>query len=283
MGTVYRYEQSGELNGILRPRAFTQDDAHIICTPDQLEDELMEMIDLTEFIYSKFGFADPKISLSVRDEANKEKHMGEDQMWQQAEKALEDALIVRNMNYERIEGEAAFYGPKIDFMYEDALGREQQLTTIQVDFNLPEKFEMTYVDEDGERKQPFMLHRALLGSLERFMGVLIEHTAGNFPVWLSPVQVVILPITDRNLPFSEKVKGKLHQAGVRVELDERSERLSAKIRDAEMQRVPFMLVVGDREEENDQVSIRFRDKEEQETLKVDQFVELITDKIQNKE
>ncbi len=282
MGTVYRYEQSGELNGILRPRAFTQDDAHIICTPEQLEEELLNMIELTEFIYSKFGFADPKISLSVRDEANKEKHMGEDKMWQLAEKALEDALMARNMNYERIEGEAAFYGPKIDFMYEDALGREQQLTTIQVDFNLPEKFDMTYVDQAGERKSPFMLHRALLGSLERFMGVLIEHTAGNFPVWLAPVQVVILPITDRNLPFSEKIKDKLHQAGVRVEVDERSERLSAKIRDAEMERVPFMLIVGDREEDNDQVSIRFRDKEEQETLKVDEFVSLVTEMIETK-
>lgn len=283
MGTVYRYEKSGELNGILRPRAFTQDDAHIICTPDQLEAELVEMIDLTEFIYSKFGFADPKISLSVRDEADKEKHMGEDKMWALAEQMLEKALKAKGMDYERIEGEAAFYGPKIDFMYEDALGRKQQLTTIQVDFNLPEKFSMSYVDENGEKQQPFMLHRALLGSLERFMGVLIEHTAGNFPVWLSPVQVVILPITDRNADYANEVKAKLHQNRVRVEVDERSERLSAKIRDAEMQRVPVMLVVGDKEQEQAEVTVRMRDQDKQEKMKTDAFVEMITLKIKDKE
>ncbi|MEA2056697.1 MAG: threonine--tRNA ligase [Patescibacteria group bacterium] len=286
MGTVYRYEKSGELNGILRPRAFTQDDAHIICTPDQLEAELVEMIDLTEFIYSKFGFTDPKISLSVRDKADKDKHMGEDKMWKLAEEILEKVLKAEGMDYERIKGEAAFYGPKVDFMYEDALGREQQLTTIQIDFNLPEKFDMTYVDENGERQQPFMLHRALLGSLERFMGVLIEHTAGNFPAWLSPLQVVILPITDRNIDYANEVKDKLHQNRVRVEVDERSERLSAKIRDAEVQRVPFMLVVGDREQENGEVTVRMRDQEKQEKqekLKVDDFVKMVNQKIRDKE
>ncbi len=282
MGTVYRYEKSGELNGILRPRAFTQDDAHIICTPDQLDDELLKMIDLTEYIYSKFGFKDPKISLSVRGEADKEKYLGTDKKWAQAEKALEDALIKRNVDYVRVEEEAAFYGPKIDFMYEDALGREQQLTTIQVDFNIPQKFDMTYVDQDGERKQPFMLHRALLGSLERFMGVLIEHTAGNFPVWLAPVQAVLLPITDRNSAYALELKEKLHQAGVRVEVDDSSERLSAKIREAEIKRVPYMLIIGDREQEQKEVTVRFRDQEEQETLTADQFVEKITTEIEER-
>ena len=282
MGTVYRYEKSGELNGILRPRAFTQDDAHIICTPEQLADELLAMIDLTEYIYNKFGFEDPKISLSVRGGGDKDKYLGTDEKWAMAEKALEDALIKRNMNYVRVEEEAAFYGPKIDFMYQDALGREQQLTTIQVDFNLPEKFEMTYVDQDGEHKQPFMLHRALLGSLERFMGVLIEHTAGSFPVWLAPVQVVLLPITDRNNAFALEVKEKLAEAGVRVELDDSSERLSAKIREAETQRIPYMLVMGDREQERGQVTVRSRDSEEQQTVGVEEFVEQVKAEIEQR-
>lgn len=282
MGTVYRYEQSGELNGILRPRAFTQDDAHVICTPEQLNEELLELIDLTQFIYSKFGFKNPRISLSVRDDQDKDKYMGEDERWQQAESALEAALKSKEMNYERIEGEAAFYGPKIDFMYEDALGREQQLTTIQVDFNLPEKFNMFYVDADNQKKRPFMLHRALLGSLERFMGVLIEHTAGDFPLWLAPEQVKVLPITDDQIDYAKEVAAKLHQQRVRVEVDTRSATLSAKIRDAEKERVPYMLVVGGREEEAGEVTVRYRDEEDQKTMKIEDLVAELTQKIKEK-
>lgn len=272
MGTVYRYEKSGELNGILRPRGFTQDDAHIICTPDQLRDELLEVIDLTKYIFSKFGFSEPKISLSVRDPENKTKYMGDDDKWQLAEEALEAALKEKQIPYERIEGEAAFYGPKIDFMFEDALGRAQQLTTIQVDFNLPEKFGMYYIDEKGEKQQPFMLHRALLGSLERFMGVLIEHTAGNFPFWVSPVQAKVLPITDDQIDYAHQVADQLKEAEVRVEVDDRSATLSAKIRDAETQRVPYMLIVGAKEEENQQVSVRERDKKEQRVIEMREFL-----------
>ncbi len=269
MGTVYRYEKSGELNGILRPRGFTQDDAHIICTPDQLPAELLEVIDLTKFIYSRFGFNDPVISLSVRDPENKSKYMGDDDSWSLAEKALEEALIEKQLPYQRIEGEAAFYGPKIDFMFEDALGRKQQLTTIQVDFNLPEKFEMYYINEKGEKQQPFMLHRALLGSLERFMGVLIEHTAGNFPFWLSPVQVKVLPITDEQIEYANSVVDQLRKENIRVEVDDRSATLGGKIRDAESERVPVMLIVGAREAERGEVSIRERDKKEQRVVRVE--------------
>ena len=275
MGTVYRYEKSGEINGILRPRAFTQDDAHIICTPDQLPDELLELIDLTKDIYSKFGFEDPKISLSVRDPQNKDKYMGDDEMWEVAEQALENALIKKKIEYERIEGESAFYGPKIDFMFEDALGREQQLTTIQVDFNLPEKFNMFYIDQEGEKKQPFMLHRALLGSLERFMGVLIEHTAGNFPVWLAPIQAKILPITDDQIEYARQVAEQLRAVDMRVEVDERSATLSAKIRDAQLEKIPYMLIVGGREEEKGEINVRSRDDDKQQAMTVEKFLETV--------
>lgn len=272
MGTVYRYEKSGELNGILRPRAFTQDDAHIICTPQQLASELVAMIDLTEYIYSQFGFREPFISLSVRDPGNKGDFMGDDDKWQLAENSLEDTLQEKDLRYERVEGEAAFYGPKIDFMYEDALGREQQLTTIQVDFNLPEKFDMTYIDEKGEKRQPFMLHRALLGSLERFMGVLIEHTAGNFPAWLAPVQVKVIPISEQQNQYADRVGDMLTKSAIRVEIDQRDETMQAKIRDGQLRKVPYMLIVGQREIANDTVSLRLRTEEEIGSLPVEKFV-----------
>jgi len=272
MGTVYRYEKSGELSGLLRVRGFTQDDAHIICTSAQLPSELIEMIDLTKYIYSKFDFHDPVVSLSVRDPEDKSKYMGDDESWSLAEKALEEALIAKQLPYQRIEGEAAFYGPKIDFMFEDALGRKQQLTTIQVDFNLPEKFEMYYINEKGEKQQPFMLHRALLGSLERFMGVLIEHTAGNFPFWLSPVQVKVLPITDEQIEYANSVADQLRAENIRVEVDDRSATLGGKIRDAESERVPVMLVVGAREAEKGEVSVRERDQREQRVMGVGEVI-----------
>jgi threonyl-tRNA synthetase len=230
---------------------------------------------LTKDIYSKFGFEDPKISLSVRDPQNKDKYMGDDEMWEVAEQALENALIKKKIEYERIEGESAFYGPKIDFMFEDALGREQQLTTIQVDFNLPEKFNMFYIDQEGEKKQPFMLHRALLGSLERFMGVLIEHTAGNFPVWLAPIQAKILPITDDQIEYARQVAEQLRAVDMRVEVDERSATLSAKIRDAQLEKIPYMLIVGGREEEKGEINVRSRDDDKQQAMTVEKFLETV--------
>ncbi len=258
MGTVYRYEQSGELNGILRPRGFTQDDAHIICRPNQLDEELQSTIELTEHIYNAFGFEKPEVSLSVRDSQNKEKYLGKDHSWEQAEKALENALQLKNIPYKRFKGEAAFYGPKIDFMYKDALGRKQQLTTIQIDFNLPEKFDITYVGSDGEDHTPFMIHRALLGSIERFMGVYIEHTAGAFPVWLAPIQIAIIPITDEQQEYAKQLKDKLKKENIRVEVMNESESMQNKIRKAENQKVPYMLIVGKREVEKNQVSVRQR-------------------------
>ncbi|OQX51387.1 threonine--tRNA ligase [candidate division CPR3 bacterium 4484_211] len=282
MGTVYRYEKSGELNGILRPRGFTQDDAHIICTPKQLPGELVEMINLTEYIYNKFGFHKPLVSLSVRDPQNKEKFMGDNKSWELAETALENALKQKKLNYRRFKGEAAFYGPKIDFMYKDALGRNQQLTTIQVDFNLPEKFNMTYIDEKGKRRQPFMLHRALLGSLERFMGVLIEHTAGNFPVWLSPVQVKVIPISQEQNLYAERVGEKLKENDIRVEIDTRNETMQSKIRSAQLEKIPYMAIVGRKEAQNGTVSVRLRSEKDLGEQPLGEFIERIKDRIESK-
>lgn len=282
MGTVYRYEKSGELNGILRPRGFTQDDAHIICTPEQLNEELLAMIDLTKYIYSKFGFHDPTINLSIRDPQNKKKYLGEDKKWNQAEKALENALKVKDLPYQKIEGEAAFYGPKIDFMYEDAIGRKQQLTTIQVDFNLPKKFNMTYIDKDGKEKQPFMLHRALLGSLERFMGVLIEHTAGTFPVWLSPLQVVIIPISENHATYAQEIAQELQENQIRAEINDRNETMQQKIRLAQNQKIPYMIILGDREVKDHQISLRCRSGKQKNNLDLKEFIQDVLAEIRDK-
>jgi len=282
LGTVYRYERSGVLHGLLRVRGFTQDDAHIFCTPEQVEDEILRVLDFSLNLLRGFGFEEFKIELSVRDPGTPEKYAGDDAMWEQAEASLVKALEARDLPYERMEGEAVFYGPKIDIKIKDALNRTWQCTTIQFDFNLPGRFDMTYIGEDGKEHRPYMVHRALMGSLERFFGVLVEHYGGAFPAWLSPVQVVLIPIADRHVDYAIAVAGQLRAAGLRVEVDASSERMQAKIRDAQMQKVPYMLVIGDREMEAGQVNLRRRDGKVPGAMSVDDFVALAQDAVAEK-
>jgi len=258
LGTVYRYERSGTLHGLMRVRGFTQDDAHIMCTPEQVEDEILRVLDFSINMLRGFGFKEFKVVLSVRDPNNLAKYAGSDAMWKQAEASLVKALEARKLPHERMEGEAVFYGPKIDVKIKDALGRDWQCSTIQFDFNLPERFSMTYIGEDGKEHQPYMIHRALLGSLERFFGVLIEHYGGAFPVWLSPTQAVVIPIADRHLDYARQVEAKLKEKGLRVEVDGRTERINLKIRQAQLDKVPYMLIVGDKEVAASSVSLRLR-------------------------
>ena len=255
LGTVYRYERSGVLHGLLRVRGFTIDDAHIICRPDQVEDEIMRVYDFSLNMLRAFGFPEYAVYLATRPE----KYVGVPEQWDQAQKALERALEAQGLPYEVDEGGGAFYGPKIDIKVKDALGREWQTTTIQFDFNLPERFDMTYVGEDGLDHQPYVVHRALLGSLERFFGTLIEHYGGAFPVWLSPVQATVIPIADRHNEYAYQVAAQLREAGLRVEVNDSSDRMQAKIRDAQLQKVPYMLVIGDREVKGEAAAVRLRD------------------------
>jgi threonyl-tRNA synthetase len=259
---VYRYERSGTLHGLLRVRGFTQDDAHIFCTPEQIEEEILRVLDFSLNMLRGFGFDDYKVELSVRDPQRPEKYAGSDAMWQQSEASLARALEARNLPHERKEGEAVFYGPKIDIKIMDALGRPWQCSTIQFDFNIPERFDLTYIGEDGRQQRPYMVHRALLGSLERFFGVLVEHYAGAFPVWLSPVQAVVIPISDRHLDYARQVEAELKSDGLRVQVDARPERMNLKIREAQLQKVPYMLVVGDKEVAASQVAVRLRSGED---------------------
>jgi threonyl-tRNA synthetase len=259
MGTVYRYERSGVLHGLLRVRGFTQDDAHIFCRPDQIEDEVLSCLDLTLHLLGSFGFHEYEVLLSVRDPERKEKYIGDDAMWDMAEGSLVKALERRDLSYQREEGEAVFYGPKIDIKIKDALGRAWQCTTIQFDFNLPERFNMTFIGSDGLEHRPYMVHRALLGSLERFFGILIEHYAGAFPVWLAPVQAIILTITDRHIPYGRDLYKGLVDAGIRTECDFRNEKLSFKVREAQTKKIPYMVVIGDKEVEGHTVTVRLRD------------------------
>jgi threonyl-tRNA synthetase len=282
LGTVYRYERSGVLHGLLRVRGFTQDDAHIFCTPNQIEDEILRVLDFSLDMLRSFGFEEFKVELSVRDPDAPEKYAGEDAMWDQAEASLLEAIKARDLPYERIEGEAVFYGPKIDIKIKDALGRMWQLTTIQFDFNVPERFDMTYIGEDGEQHRPYMVHRALLGSIERFFGILVEHYAGAFPVWLSPVQAVLIPIVDDHVEYAEAVAETLRKAGLRVEVDDSSERMGAKIRNAQMEKIPYMLIVGDREIENEQVNLRLRNEEVKGAMSVDAFIALAQEAVEEK-
>ncbi len=269
-GTVYRYEQSGVLHGLTRVRGFTQDDAHIFCRPDQVEDEIKRALDFSLYILRAMGLTDFKAYLSTRPD----KYVGEVADWDMATVALRQAVEAAELPYEVDEGGGAFYGPKIDLKVNDALGREWQLSTIQFDFNLPERFGLEYTGEDGQPKRPYMVHRALLGSMERFFGVLIEHYAGAFPLWLAPVQAVVIPIADRHVDYAKQVAAKLRAADFRVEVDERSERMQAKIRDAQLQKVPFMLVVGDKEAEAGAVSVRRRSGEDLKSKPLDEFVAL---------
>ena len=270
-GTVYRYERSGVLHGLLRVRGFTQDDAHHFCAPDQMPDEIDFVLNFSLHMLRSFGFTDFSAYLSTRPE----KAVGDSSRWDDAETALEASLQRAGIDYEEDVGGGVFYGPKIDLKIKDALGREWQLTTIQFDFNLPDRFDMTFTAEDGQQHRPYMIHRALLGSLERFFGVLIEHYAGAFPVWLSPVQAVLIPIADRHLPYAHEVAGKLKDAGIRAEVDERNERMNSKIRDAEKQKIPFMLIIGDKEMESGQVALRLRSGENPGATPTNQFIDMV--------
>jgi threonyl-tRNA synthetase len=255
-GTVYRYEQSGELNGLTRVRSFTQDDSHLYVRPDQLKAELCDVIDLTQLVFSSLGFKDFRTRLSFRDKANKEKYGGADELWVQAERDIREAADAMKLNYFIGIGEAAFYGPKIDFMVQDALGRTWQLGTVQVDYVMPERFNLEYMGSDGQKHRPVIIHRAPFGSLERFIGVLIEHYAGEFPLWLAPVQVVVLPITDAQMEYARDVHRELTAAGIRAEFDERNEKIGYKIREWETKKTPYMLVIGDKERQNGTVAVR---------------------------
>ncbi len=257
-GTVYRYERSGVLHGMLRVRGFTQDDAHIFATREQVYDEIVNLLDLVLFVMKSFGFEDYQVELSVRDSGNKKKYAGSEEDWQMSEEALVTAMQSRAMSWKRMEGEAVFYGPKIDVKLIDAIGRPWQLSTVQFDFTLPQRFDLSYIGGDGKAHQPVMLHRALLGSLERFLGVLIEHYAGAFPIWLAPVQVVLIPIAERHHDHAKRIRELLHDEGLRVESDERNEKMGFKIREAQTMKVPYMLILGDKEIESGQVSVRNR-------------------------
>lgn len=281
-GTVYRYERSGVMHGLLRVRGFTQDDAHIFCTPEQIEDEIVGCIDFALAVLQTYGFDKYEVELSIWDPNDTSKYIGTKENWERAIRSLENAMHRRGIAYKTIPGEAAFYGPKIDVKLVDAIGRLWQLCTVQFDFTLPERFQLEYVAEDGTRKQPLMVHRALYGSIERFFGVLIEHYAGNFPVWLSPVQVVMIPISERHASYAEQVAEKLKSAGVRVHVDARNEKMNAKIREHTMQKVPFLLVVGDKEAEAGEVSVRVRGKGDEGKVSVDSFVARIRSLIQSR-
>lgn len=255
LGYVHRHEKSGVLQGLFRVRAFTQDDAHVFCTPDQITDEISKIIDLIGFLYEKFGFDDYRVELSTRPE----KSIGTDEMWETAESALHSVLKAKGMEYQVNEGDGAFYGPKIDFHIRDSMKRSWQLGTIQLDFSMPDRFELEYIGEDGKPHRPVMIHRAALGSIERFMGILIEHYAGAFPLWLAPIQTIVLPIADRHHEYAQSVADRLSSKGIRVKVDSRNEKTGFKIREAQMQRIPYMLVVGDKEAASRCVSVRHRE------------------------
>ncbi|MBI1305506.1 MAG: threonine--tRNA ligase [Bacteroidetes bacterium] len=270
-GTVYRYEQSGELNGLARVRGFTQDDAHLFCTREQIKEEFVNVIDLVMFVFGKLGFDKFTAQISLRDPENKSKYIGSDENWAMAEQSIIEAAAERDLETVTVLGEAAFYGPKLDFMVKDAIGRQWQLGTIQVDYNLPERFELEYVGADNQKHRPVMIHRAPFGSLERFIGILIEHCAGNFPLWLSPEQVVILPISDKFNDYAQKVLKYLKNLDIRGFVDERNEKIGKKIRDAEVNKVPIMLIVGEKETENEEVSVRQHGKGDLGSMKLEEF------------
>lgn len=275
LGHVHRHEKSGVLHGLFRVRAFTQDDAHVFCTPDQAEAEIVKIIGLIQTIYAKFGFTDYRIELSTRPE----KSIGTDEMWENAEKALHQALRSQGIEYAVNPGDGAFYGPKIDFHIRDSMGRSWQLGTIQLDFSMPERFELEYIGEDGKPHRPVMIHRAILGSIERFMGIIIEEYAGAFPLWLAPVQVVVLPIADRHVRYANDVAEKLTKFGLRVSVDARNEKTGFKIREAQVQKIPYMLVTGDREVEAGKVSVRQREAGDLGAMLLSDFIARVTSEL----
>ena len=279
LGTVYRYEKAGALHGLLRVRGFTQDDAHIFCTPEQMDSEIEEVLRFSLFMLRSFGFEEINAYLSTRPEQS----VGDQKRWDDATEALRKAIVKEGLDYEIDEGGGAFYGPKIDLKIKDALGREWQLSTVQFDFNEPERFNMTFVDKDGKEKRPYMIHRALLGSIERFFGVLIEHFAGAFPLWLSPDQVAVIPVSEIFVPYSEKVLEALKKAGIRAYLDSSDDRMNAKIRKAQNQKVPHMLILGQNELDNEAVALRKRDGKQENGIPLQQYLDSTLKKIENKE
>jgi len=279
-GTVYRYEQSGELHGLTRVRSFTQDDAHIFCRPDQLKDEFMKVMDIILYIFKTLDFQNFETQISLRDPENKSKYIGSDENWDKSEAAIIEACEAKGIKAKVELGEAAFYGPKLDFMVKDALGRRWQLGTIQVDYNLPERFELEYIGSDDLRHRPVMIHRAPFGSMERFVAVLIEHTAGKFPLWLTPQQVVVLPISERYNEYAEKVSKVLNNSDIRAEIDDRNEKIGRKIRDNEIKHVPFMLIVGEQEAENETVSVRKQGDGDKGAMSINDFASFINKEIE---
>ena len=277
LGLVHRHEKSGQLNGLFRVRCFTQDDAHIFCLPEQIESEIINLMHLINEVYSLFGFT-YSVELSTRPDNS----MGSDEAWEMAENALRCALEHENMEYKINEGDGAFYGPKIDFHIKDCLGRDWQCGTIQLDFQMPERFDLTYIGEDGEKHRPVMLHRVVFGSIERFMGVLIEHYAGAFPTWLAPVQVKILTISDKQKEYANSLSEKFLNLGIRAELDEREEKTGYKIREAQLQKIPYMLIIGDKEVESNSVGVRARKEGDIGQMSLDKFISKIQEEIESK-
>jgi len=280
-GTVYRYEQHGELHGLTRVRSFTQDDAHHFCEPDRMKEEFKNAIDLVQWVFKSLNFNEYTAQISLRDPNNKEKYIGNDENWEKAQKAIIEAAGEKGLITTIVEGEAAFYGPKLDFMVRDAIGREWQLGTIQVDYNLPERFDMTYIGADSQKHRPVMLHRAIFGSLERFVAVLIENTAGKFPLWLSPDQVIILPISEKYHDYSKKVLKFLNNSDIRTLIDKRNEKIGKKIRDNELKRIPYLLIIGEKEEKSSTVSVRKQGEGDKGVMKLEDFVNFINEEIKN--
>ena len=282
-GTVYRYEQSGELHGLTRVRSFTQDDAHIFCRPDQVKEEFIRVMEIIEIIFKALDFKNFEAQISLRDPNDHEKYVGTDENWAKAEAAIQDACAEKGLPAHVEYGEAAFYGPKLDFMVKDALGRKWQLGTIQVDYNLPERFDLSYIGADNEKHRPVMVHRAPFGSMERFVAVVLEHCAGEFPLWLAPDQVIILPVSEKYLDFAKNLQSYLKKSDIRALIDERSEKIGRKIRDAEMKKYPYMLIVGEKEAAENQVSVRKHGQVDLGTMPTDAFAEMIRKQVEEEQ
>ena len=280
-GTVCRYEQSGELHGLTRVRSFTQDDAHLFCRPDQVKEEFLRVMDIINIVFKSMNFENVEAQISLRDKVNREKYIGSDENWEKAEQAIIEACEEKGLTAKIEYGEAAFYGPKLDFMVKDAIGRRWQLGTIQVDYNLPERFQLEYMGSDNQKHRPVMIHRAPFGSMERFVAVLIEHTAGKFPLWLTPEQVVILPIADKFNDYAEQVKAELRKYDIRAIVDGRNEKIGRKIRDNEMKRIPYLLIVGEKEAANGEVSVRRQGEGDKGTMKIEEFGKNIAEEVSN--
>ncbi len=280
-GTVCRYEQSGELHGLTRVRSFTQDDAHIFCRPDQVKDEFLRVMDIISIVFRSMNFQNFEAQISLRDKVNREKYIGSEENWERAEQAIIEACEEKGLKAKIEYGEAAFYGPKLDFMVKDAIGRRWQLGTIQVDYNLPERFELEYTGNDNQKHRPVMIHRAPFGSMERFVAVLIEHTAGKFPLWLTPEQVVIMPISEKFNDYADKVAHELKQKDIRAVVDGRNEKIGRKIRDNELKKIPYMLIVGEKEAENGEVSVRKQGEGDKGTMKITTFAEILTKEVED--